>query len=515
MKKYCLKTMSVLFTIFFTIMLLSTIFFNKTLDIQYEMSKMIIWPIIGFAIIFALYKILKNTKFLEVIYKYKIIIFILLIVVQVAIAYFTYASIGWDCGTVVKESVNLFEGKGLEDPMYLAKYQNNMAIISIFKILYGFGSIFMQMNTANYLLIDVLFNIVLINIAAVATFKTCEKLFGKNGAMLSALFIIPFIILTPYRIVPYTDTYSQAFPILVFYLFIKTREDSKLNPLRYFLIGLLITIGYYIKPTAVIIGIAILMIQILSIKSVNKENVIKTVKKALIVILGIVIAFSANLFFKNKNFGEYITKQDYIDNEVPATHFIMMGLNNVGNKYGMFYDQDCLATENTIGLENKKALNIRVIKQRLKDYGIFGYAKFLYGKAIRVMGDGTFYYKREGSFFTTEPYNNSQIAKNYRDWEIENRKSSRDFIQALWILIFIGLIFSSNKNFENTDNEAIAKLAIIGIVLFLLIFEARSRYLVNHLPFFIIVGTLGMKNVIKTLENVLNKIKRKEVKESE
>ena len=71
-----------------------------------------------------------------------------------------------------------------------------------------------------------------------------------------------------------------------------------------------------------------------------------------------------------------------------------------------------------------------------------------------------------------------------------------------------------NKNGWMSILESVV-FAIIGIVLFLLIFEARSRYLVNHLPFFIIVGTLGMKNVIKTLENVLNKIKRKEVKESE
>ena len=43
------------------------------------------------------------------------------------------------------------------------------------------------------------------------------------------------------------------------------------------------------------------------------------------------------------------------------------------------------------------------------------------------------------------------------------------------------------------------------IILFILIFEGRARYLINHIPIFILVGTYGLKNslnkILLTLEH--------------
>ena len=75
----------------------------------------------------------------------------------------------------------------------------------------------------------------------------------------------------------------------------------------------------------------------------------------------------------------------------------------------------------------------------------------------------------------------------------------------MWILIFIGLACSYINKQEN-NTILVAKLTIIGIIMFLLLFEGRSRYVVNHIPFFIIVGIYGLKNSFDILMNLFNKV---------
>ena len=76
-------------------------------------------------------------------------------------------------------------------------------------------------------------------------------------------------------------------------------------------------------------------------------------------------------------------------------------------------------------------------------------------------------------------------------------------MQIAWIIISIGLVFSISK--EKNEYIDIGKLAIIGMVLFLLLFDGRARYLINHIPIFILVGTNGLKNslnkILLTLEH--------------
>lgn len=81
-------------------------------------------------------------------------------------------------------------------------------------------------------------------------------------------------------------------------------------------------------------------------------------------------------------------------------------------------------------------------------------------------------------------------------------------LQIAWILITLGLVLSYDKN-ENDDSNKyvdIGKLAIIGIVLFILLFEGRSRYLINHLPIFIFVGTYGITSSFSKFEKNIKKL---------
>ena len=67
-------------------------------------------------------------------------------------------------------------------------------------------------------------------------------------------------------------------------------------------------------------------------------------------------------------------------------------------------------------------------------------------------------------------------------------------MQSVWILILFFNIFSL-KNIRNYKLLVIP-LSIIGITIFLLLFESRARYLLLYAPFYIILFVIGMNNII-------------------
>ena len=76
-------------------------------------------------------------------------------------------------------------------------------------------------------------------------------------------------------------------------------------------------------------------------------------------------------------------------------------------------------------------------------------------------------------------------------------------------MVLIGILFSY-KDMGKTSN--ILKTSIIGIILFIVIFEGRSRYLYNYITIFIIVGTIGIRDILKYLDSKILKFKIKKDK---
>lgn len=145
---------------------------------------------------------------------------------------------------------------------------------------------------------------------------------------------------------------------------------------------------------------------------------------------------------------------------------------------------------------------MQVVKQRLNNFGFLGYLKFLYNKANWILSDGTFFYGCEGKWIY-KYYNESDIAKYAQQFiNIDSDKYQNitaNIMQTAWILVIVGLIFSKNKKDDNNYIN-ISKFAIIGIVLFIMLFEGRSRYLINYIPIFILVGTYGLDNLNKIID---------------
>lgn len=519
-KKNMINAFSISFSILFLIIFLNTIFRNNTISIYYKIPTMIIGLLFSYSVIFLIYnKITKINKKMQLgIYAKIFIIFIIItiFVIQLLLAKLVYAHVGWDCGQVVEDSFRLNQGLDI-DAWYFSRYTNNMGILLIFKILYSIVGIFYNIkNIQGCFAVDIVFNIIMLDLSAIMTFLTCKKILGRRGYM-SLLFIFPLIIFTPYIIIPYTDTISMLFPILIYYIFLLIKEKTKKTYFLIFIEGIITAIGLIIKPTCVIIVIAIIIGQSLYIKF-NKENTIKLLKFAVLFVVGFVSIYQIFNIEKKK----YITENDYKENSVPFTHFIMMGMQeNIiedetigkGNiLYGVFNERDIQNTSSRKGKEAKINYNISIINERLKNFKFIGYIKFLYNKLIWISCDGTFFYGCEGNFFKEKPYNvtstGKQIQKIYDINTKEYRNIVANVMQIAWILIQFSLIYTISKNEKINEKMVILKLSIIGIILFVLLFEGRSRYLINYLPIFIVVGTFGLEKSFETVKNIINKIKK-------
>lgn len=66
-----IKIISILFSVFFITILFNTIFFNRTIAINYKIPTMIIGTCIEYITIFAIYSIYKKKKFNFLEYKLK------------------------------------------------------------------------------------------------------------------------------------------------------------------------------------------------------------------------------------------------------------------------------------------------------------------------------------------------------------------------------------------------------------------------------------------------------------
>ena len=123
---------------------------------------------------------------------------------------------------------------------------------------------------------------------------------------------------------------------------------------------------------------------------------------------------------------------------------------------------------------------------------------------LTTWGDGTYYIPWQ---LEREPiYNGIHQEFIFRDGKYKSIYAY--YTQAQHITMFILMIFLIFYKLERKDfNYNILKLTFIGLFLVFIIYEAKSRYIVNFMPIFVIMQVIGLGN----LSALLNKKQKVEV----
>ena len=136
-----------------------------------------------------------------------------------------------------------------------------------------------------------------------------------------------------------------------------------------------------------------------------------------------------------------------------------------------------------------KDANIKVIKARLKKYGVVGLLNHLKKKATWEWEDGTYFISRS----INEPVKRCF----WHEFVLPDGKFYFGFYSYscmfLWFIILMMALSGFGAMLKReTDFMTFVRIGVLGLFIFLLIWEGRSRYLFNFSPLFILTAVDGI-----------------------
>lgn len=388
-----------------------------------------------------------------------------------------------DVFLVNKGEAKFYMGKG--DMSYMARYPNNNGLLILLSLYYRvFYIIFGSVPTYAPVVLNVLF----IFTAFVFTFLISKLIFKPIGSLITAtacFLFLPFYTYTPYY---YSDSLSLPFVTIAVYLImlgIKTQHDNlKRKVILLGLAGFIIALGYSIKGSLLVILAGGIVYTILSGK----------LKHSIISLICLVLAFaisSAALGAFTNSF-EISTQEERYEYQYPLNHWVMMGLG--GN--GGYNNDDSLYTKRSGNYDEKVKADNEKIKQRLAKMGKSGLAEHIYKKLIYTWSDGTYWISHHLN--TKDENGKSRTDASFLyDFVLKDGKHYTSFsvYSNVYHIIMLALMLVSV--IAEILKKRVSKMTFIhgmvfGVIIFFLIWEARSRYIYNFTPLFILSAVNGL-----------------------
>ena len=437
------------------------------------------------------------------------IVFAVFFIVQCILAYNMYFPTRWDA-EILRESSNILAdgskmGSEFAFQYYFTSCSNNVFLVVLFSIVKG---IFLPLGLNVGEAALVVISIICIDVGGAFAVLTVQNITGKRD--MSVLAFIVFVLLvgiSPWMIVPYSDTYSLFFTngILYLYTHIKKidKEERKISNLKRMIIWGIIfflgILGFYIKPTIVIALMAVCFAEIWQFLFAPLKVKIGRLK-----VLPVILLFVLLAVLIHKGSYKYIGFERDMNREFPMTHYLMVGNNTVND--GTYFRDDVTRTSNEHTYEDKMKVNLQTVKERLKEMGLKGYIVFQSRKTLVNYNDGTFAWSKEGGFYDYmgEPKNDG-LAKWLRTVIVVDGKHYRDYAcveQIIWITVLALMFLINFRKWGNYSGpELVNFMSIIGITLFLALFEARARYLFLYSTFYVVGAIIGLNALIDRLES--------------
>ncbi len=432
-----------------------------------------------------------------------ILMFILFIMLEIFCAQTFEVKPTWDFGEVINGAKQISLGQSIVNSKYFELYPHNLnpAII-----IGTYLKIFNDVDKSLYIL-----NIMAISLSVAGAYLITKKVLGINAAVIVMLFCLLSTPLYLYVPIVYTDTLALPFPVLSLYFWIKWRAaNCPWKQVLYFsLIGAFSAIGFLIKPIAAIVFVAAIVELFISV--VFKSLPSSGLQKLLFSLPSAILAFLLILAIFNSYVG-LMGYQKNISSEraLPYTHWLMMGMNRpikeggTSYGYGGFSGEDLTFSRSFETKSERIEANLSRMEERLKDFGPKGYTSFLLKKLEWTWTDGTYFAPVK---LAREPLKRG-VFHQYVLYD-DGKNTNTPYLMlcqivhsaTLFLMLFgtIGAILSRNMGGLKT----VIVLSCLGIMIFLLAWETRSRYLTFFIPVFNIMAVSGLEEVIQKFDGLV------------
>lgn len=497
---------NIIFTLIIGTIGIIVIFFHSSINFtckrNFDMSNIQIALIyICFVLIFVnIYAISQRKKYklkVNIGDKQMVILTCLLFVCQVYYSVNIYFKTGWDVN-VVWESAQLLASTGsIVDwySGYLLQYPNNTLLTVFFAAIIYINQKIGIFSLNNVIYLVIVLQCIISSIVCFLTYKIVSELKSKNWGFASWILYVMLLGFSPWLVIPYSDSVGLFFPTVVLYLYMIIEKKNNHKWIINFLIMFISYIGYKIKPQTFVLFIAIVIVSvitfILNIKNANYKLVFRNTIVPMFA--GLILGFIM-VSFAYKSTDINFNK----DRQVGMTHYLMLGLNNETD--GVYSASDVAYSMQFDTYDERCKGNLSMIKKRLKEYGASGLALHLVKKTLVNFSDGTYSWGAEGEFYSETYADINSVVAPYLKSLVYNDGSrfhiSSSIYQMIWIGILISMLGCSiGRKKEKIDVITVMMLGIIGITAFVMLFEARARYLYTFVPLYIMLAVLSFSNI--------------------
>lgn len=347
-------------------------------------------------------------------------------------------------------------------------------------------------------------NMLYVNASAYIIYATAKR-YGNQKIADRCFFFFTFLFLfSPFFMSMYTDV--LALPLLCLQTalalaLLQTNQKTQLLK-NATLLGIVTGVTYFIRPTALVLIIALFMILGLN----------RYWKKGIIIFSLFLVSFGS-IYAGGKYLESHQTEIQLLKGKglaKSALLFVDLGLTFSGTdqadmKAGLLqyvdeserdnYNNGMFATENII----------KDIKRRLNDYTPVTFGAHLVVKLGATLMDGSLgwtYFENpddEKTPYVSPLYsytkNNAFLKAVRRFWiSSDTVEYQLSFLirQIIWLIMIIGMIKATRFSFESND---FLLLALLGGLAFLMIFEGgKSRYLIQFIPQILLLAGRGWEN---------------------
>lgn len=413
--------------------------------------------------------------------------------------YYFYSD--WDVETIVDCALSMVDGHDISrHSNYFSMCQNNLVLVTLFGMVARLAAMLGMAEHAYFAIL--IFQCVVNWITGVLLCILVYRLSGSEfAAACACLFYTILVGISPWASIPYSDSAALVLPTALLALYVMMKKTGAAGLVRLFLMAFLTYFGYRIKPHVLILLIAIVMVE--GLEAIRERKLrfgMGAIKGAAACAMGLICA----LLLCNTMAAQVKVEIDE-NKSLGLTHYLMMGMNT--EEFGAFYQRDVSNSWRMETQEARREMNLRVTAERIAEMGPVGFAQLMIRKTLTNYNDGTFCWGGEGAFYREllpEPDGFfAPLLRNlfYGPKEVYQGEYGqyyglwRNVVQATWLLVLLLTIAGALSR----QNKAVAvtMLAIIGLTVFEMLFEARARYLYGYAPLYILLASFGADSVRK------------------
>lgn len=419
--------------------------------------------------------------------------------VQAFLAYFCYFIPGFDLVSILKSAYAIAGGDERIDNYYLSIYPNNAALALLFGLVlraFRFVTGGARLDRCVYCL--VLLQCAINSWTAYLTARTAQGCLGERAALPAFLLYAAFTGFSPWSLVPYSDGVTLFIPVAILRLY-QLRARRCCWPL----IGLLAGLGWCFKPQTAIAAIAVLAVEgarLLGERGAGPGALSFARRAGCVALLAAVCAGPVRTAALNASPIELRPGWS-----VGPLHYVMMGLNPQTN--GVYHDDDFALSAQAPDPQTRAERQLERIRERVSAMDAKDWALHLARKALSNFSDAPVIWSYDGVALWQRVEDKDAVLSPLLKRLLAVDEDGAYTVSGLFVYfqcVYIALLCFSLaacvralRRSTPDPAEGAAMLALFGLMLFQMIFEAGNRYLYIYTPLLVLLALRGLAGVAR------------------